>query len=589
MRSNRRWTKWLNHAVAVVAMLVAGLSGLPALVQAGYELPPGERITNLPAIPRNMPQKEAYENYDPVIGRNFDLKNFWMRADLRVRPEFRNGVCFGGAAPVNGACNQNAPGVGTQNAVTAGQNQPTAFGGRGANDFYVQQWVRLGFGYDLSQDVNFYMELIDSRTWGGNGNPNNAGNGGDPLNSQCNTITTGACSLGVRAAYVLVRNLGGVQGLSMKAGRQYVIFGNHSLFGHFDWANTGYSHDGVMFSYSTKAFDSYLGWFRNSETDLVQGAAVGSGGANIAGCNTAGGTGPCTNGATGTRTNTPDGGGDVDMFIFYNQIKSVPGFLIEPYYVLYLNMLSEQANAGQGIGTAKHSNQIRHMIGNRIEMRKGGFDLINEIAWQFGKMSDGVCSPIGAACPNGILDNSRNLSINAWATRNWLGYTMYDHKWKPRVAINLDYASGDGNANCVQNGQRCTTANTFENFFPTNHIHMGYMDVMAWKNMIQPAANLQFRPTERDHFEFWFNMFYLADKRDNWYRGSQGVYVFSKNANSESHVGDEADFTWTRMFADGKVALQATYGHLFTGAYIRQNLGVNSDQSWGYLSLWMNF
>src|SRR6185295_3283895 len=105
MRSNRRWTKWLNHAVAVVAMLVAGLSGLPALVQAGYELPPGERITNLPAIPRNMPQKEAYENYDPVIGRNFDLKNFWMRADLRVRPEFRNGVCFGGGAPVGGACN----------------------------------------------------------------------------------------------------------------------------------------------------------------------------------------------------------------------------------------------------------------------------------------------------------------------------------------------------------------------------------------------------------------------------------------------------------------------------------------------------
>ena len=46
----------------------------------------------------------------------------------------------------------------------------------------MQQWVGLGIGYDLSPDVNFYMEIIDSATWGGNGNAGNAGNGGDPLN-----------------------------------------------------------------------------------------------------------------------------------------------------------------------------------------------------------------------------------------------------------------------------------------------------------------------------------------------------------------------------------------------------------------------
>ena len=87
--------------------------------------------------------------------------------------------------------------------------------------------------------------------------------------------------LGVRAAYMLIRNFAGVQGLSVKAGRQYVIFGNHSLFGHFDWANTGYSHDGVMLQYSTKAWDIYAGWFRNSETDLGQAAPVGSGQNNL--------------------------------------------------------------------------------------------------------------------------------------------------------------------------------------------------------------------------------------------------------------------------------------------------------------------
>jgi hypothetical protein len=567
---------------AGAAILAAGLQGFIAPAFAGYELPPGERITNLPHIPRSIPQKEAYEIYDPVIGRNFDLKNLWMRADLRVRPEFRNGVCFGGGAPSGGACN----------AFTGGQAGRVNLG-RGANDFYVQQWVRLGIGYDLSPDVNFYMEIIDAANWGSNGNPNNAGNGGDPLNHACgNTSPFGGttnCRLGVRAAYVLIRNLAGIQGLSVKAGRQYVIFGNHSLFGHFDWANTGYSHDGIMFAYQTKAFDSYVGWFRNSETDLAQGSPVGSLGGNVAG----------TNAGAVARAGTPDGGGDADMFIFYNQIKTVPGFLIEPYYVLYSNSLSENANALQGLGTPKHANQLRHMIGNRIEMRKGNWDFINETAWQFGRMSDGLCSG-----PSGACDNQRNVHINAWATRNWLGYTIYENKMKPRLAAGFDYASGDGNANCSvgstpggiptqpaapQTGYACRSGNTFENFFPTNHIHMGYMDIIAWKNMVMPQGNFQFRPTARDHFEIWYSHMRLASARDNWYRAAQGVYVWSRNDNTSNHIGDELDFTWTRMFADGKVAFQATYGHMFTGSYIAKNLGTSSDQTWGFVQLWMNF
>jgi hypothetical protein len=398
----------------------------------------------------------------------------------------------------------------------------------------------------------------------------NAGNGGDPLNHNCSAVQTGACRLGVRAAYVLVRNLAGVQGLSMKVGRQYVIFGNHSLFGHFDWANTGYSHDGVMFSYSTKAWDTYLGWFRNSESDIAQAAPVGSLAGNVAGQ------------AVGN-----DGSRDADMFIFYNQIKSVPGFLIEPFYVLYQNRFSSADNRAQGLGTAKHSNQTRHMIGNRIEMRKGNFDLINETAWQFGSMGDNG----GTNAVQNAYGNTKNLSINAWATRNWLGYTHYQSAWKPRIAANFDYASGDGRANCNISAAagNCSTANTFENFFPTNHIHMGYMDIQAWKNMMQPAANFQFRPSTRDHFEIWYTHLQLANSKDNWYRGAQGVYVFSKANNTKRHVGDELDISWTRMFADGKVAFQATYGHLWTGSYIHENLGTHQDQSWGFVQVWMNF
>lgn len=574
MRSIRDRKGWFTHSLAFVAtMLVAGLQFFISPAWAGYELPPGERITNLPHIPRSMPNKEAYEVYDPVIGRNFDIKNFWMRADLRVRPEFRNGVCFGGGAPSAGACT-SIDGAQTNtpeflNGAAAGSQTTPGTVNKPANDFYVQQWLRLGIGYDLSPDVNLYFELIDSATWGANANPANAGNGGDPLNHSCgaNNIAVAnqsTCRLGVRAAYILVRNMFDIQGLSMKAGRQYVIFGNHSIFGHFDWANTGYSHDGIMFQYATKAFESYLGWFRNAETDIGQATPVGSGGSNV--------------GALVAGNGRPDAGADADMFLLYNQIKNVPGWVIEPYYILYMNGMHEGVNTAQGQGTPKKSSQIRHHLGLRLEMRKGNWDFITENAWQTGRQADGFGG-----------ENDRNLTINAWASRSWLGYTVYEHKWKPRLAVNLDYASGDGNANCAS-AATCKTANTFENFFPTNHIHMAYADVQAWKNMLNPQLNFQFRPSERDHFEIWYMNMNVANARDNWYRAGQGPYVYSRNDNTKKHVGDEIDFTWTRMFADGNVAFQATYGHIFTGGYLTHNLPATpTNQSWGFVQLWMNF
>jgi hypothetical protein len=118
---------------------------------------------------------------------------------------------------------------------------------------------------------------------------------------------------------------------------------------------------------------------------------------------------------------------------------------------------------------------------------------------------------------------------------------------------------------------------------------MGYMDVQGWKNMMAFAVNLQFRPTKDDHIEVWASDFNLANTKDNWYRATQVVYVYSKADNNKRHVGNELDFAWTHMFMDGKLSLQTVYGHMWTGAYIQENLGTSTDQDWAYVQLWINF
>ena len=259
---------------------------------------------------------------------------------------------------------------------------------------------------------------------------------------------------------MLIRNFAGAQGLSVKAGRQYVVLGSQSVFGAFDWSNTGFSFDGVMLQYSTKAWDSYGGWFRASESDLGQGFPAGALTPNLP-----------VSGSSNPTLNNGNANTDSDLFIFYNQIKSVPGFVIEPYYVLYSNRYNSADNRSQGLGTPKHSNQTRHIVGNRIELRKDNFDASNETVYQFGQMGD-----IGGLNGAGY-GNQKYLHINAWATRTWIGYTQYEWDWKPRLAFNFDYASGDGRANCTIGGNTdCKTANTFENLWGTNHIHMGYME-----------------------------------------------------------------------------------------------------------------
>jgi hypothetical protein len=520
--------------------------------------------------PPGSPEPLDLRNSAPqAVSSTFDLRRFWMRADLRVRPEWRHGVCFGGGPPVNGACN----------ALTEAGNGTTAFSGPAASDFFIQQWARVGLGYDLTEDINFFVELQDSANWGASGDPLNRVSGGDASNHQCASLRPGQCRLGIRAGYLLLRNLADIKGLSVKLGRQYLVLGNQRLFGHFDWANTGYSHDGILFSYGTAAFDSKLGWFRHSETDLGQGDPGGSLSPNLLTCPSDAQAGSSCNPTLAQHT--ADAGSDVDLFVFYNQIRALPKAVVEPYYVLYSNRLPERANPG--LYAPKAANQLRHMLGLRVEIRSGNWDMTQETAYQFGRIADGFG-----------FDNQRTLTINAWASGTWLGYTWYDEAWKPRLAVGFDYASGDGDSNCITPGGTAArscggNANTFENFFPTNFLHVGYMLNGAWRNSVQLQLNLQFRPSARDHVEVAVLRKYLANARDNWYRGSQGPLVFSRADNRETHVGDEVDVAWTRMFGDGKVSLAVIYGHFFSGPYISRNLGTGADQDWGIVQLWTNF
>src|SRR3989449_1684966 len=293
----------------------------------------------------------------------------------------------------------------------------TSFNSIGANESAASHRVRVNVGYDLTPDVSFFVQLQDARIWGSEGQSAANTNTSTGLSSvaSANGDTTG---VDLHQGYLLLKNVL-VSGLSVKAGRQEIIFGDHRLFGNFGWSQIGNSFDAVRLTHSMPIGDVDLFWARIFETE------------NAAGC-PAGGVGSCggvifpANGAKATT--------DQDVYGLYVTLKAIPNWTVEPY----LFLLKDSRTPTAAITQAQAPGQARSTVGGRINGKVAGLDATAEMAWQTGSISSAV-----AGAP------ANDVHINAWAGAFRAGYTMDAVPMKPRVGIEIDYASGDG---CVTGG-----------------------------------------------------------------------------------------------------------------------------------------
>ncbi len=493
-------------ALVLTGAVGSGL-GTSELAFAGKATPATDKNTNVPAVPRAIPNLIPYHKFDPPKAKDFSLKNLTISGDMRVRMEMRSQSNFG----VNK----------TMTAKVTNNSQ-----------FFTQQLIRLGFNYDISPDVVFFMQPQVSHNFGtvdpdsGSGGINPNGTGSD---------------LFLRQGFILVRNFL-APNLSLKAGRQLMVWGNHRIFGHFDWNNVGFAFDGVTMRYNHAKMPVEFGWLRVAEGD----------------CNDSGG-------GCGNATASADSG-DGDIW-FVRMPMKFAGVAIEPAWIF-----EDGGASGGSPPGGQMRNQRRHTVGARIATKKGIVDVTGEGYWQFGTL--------------GATGAGRNDNINALALHLDAGVTL-PLPMQPRIGAEINYATGDGSCNAA-GGNQC--GGTFSQLFPTNHIHFGYMDRMAWQNMLTYGGNLQLRPTKSSHFEIGGHIMRLANENDNWYGANQAVFKYTPKGNNEKSLGGEIDVVYTLFFQNNKVGWQLGYGHFFAGDYLKKNSnGQSQDQNWGYTQLWINF
>ncbi len=473
------------------------------------------------------------------------------------------------------------------------------FGSSKSNLSAAASRIRINVGYDLTPDVSFFVQLQDARKWGSEncsfvgttGVGAGAGLGGCNPGAIGTVATVGKANqygtgVDLHQGYILVKNILH-QGLSLKLGRQEIAFGDHRLFGTDTWSMVGNAFDAVRLTHSAPMADVDLFWARLSDNN---GTTFGSGT----------GTGPESG------VFFPEAGRfatqDQDLYGAYVTLKPAEKWTVEPYYFWLNDWRSSVGRAA--ITDPQAADQSRSTWGGRISGKTGGLDLTTEAAYQFGSIASGG------------LTGGKRERINAHAETAKIGYTFEPVPMKPRLGFEFNYASGDNDNNKATPAgavnQHRGNFNTFENLFPTNHGRMGYMDLMAWKNMVSYAAVFDVKPSEKSKLEVKFSILRLANKQDNWYRGQQVIYATSCStgvaacggrANEAASLGQEmAVHYWVTL--KERFKLEFGYGHFFAGEYLRKSrpqalsagqarstatFTENGDQDWGYVMAKVEF
>lgn len=343
-------------------------------------------------------------------------------------------------------------------------------------------------------------------------------------------------NLDLHQGYLLIRNLGGP--LAVRLGRQELVFGDSRLIGNFGWSNVGRSFDALRFIYEA----------RRAQVDLWA-AITRHYGANIA---------PDPMLSVSNRDKQQSAG-------LYLSIYGTH-FTFEPY-LLYLSdtgdpsgtPFTDPAAAGQKRGTG----------GIRIDGRgiDDLFRLTLEGAYQFGTLDGRGGAP------------AQDIAAYALVVR--LGYTA-PFPYRPALAAEYARASGDDNA---ADGR----FETFENLFPTNHIHYGVMDYVGLRNIQAFRLSLHVEPLDRALLRLDYHYFALVEKADHWYRASGAVFRTTPSGNPEAQLGQELDLIAAVTLKE-RLRLELGLAHFFSGKYVKVNFpGARDESDFAYLQAGLSF
>jgi hypothetical protein len=191
----------------------------------------------------------------------------------------------------------------------------------------------------------------------------------------------------------------------------------------------------------------------------------------------------------------------------------------------------------------------RQTVGGRLSRNapaRAGFEVEAPDEFAFEVEAAGQFGTLGA---NDI--RASMFSLNG-------GY-KFDARLQPSLFVTMDFASGDG----APGGR----VGTFNQLYPTNHTYLGTVDFVGRQNILSPSGGVTLRPMPRLSVVATQFVFWRASIRDNFYDNSGNVARLGSGTTAR-YIGAETDLLATYQF-DRHVLGYASYNHFFPGDFIR--------------------
>ena len=180
-------------------------------------------------------------------------------------------------------------------------------------------------------------------------------------------------------------------------------------------------------------------------------------------------------------------------------------------------------------------------LGARWDARHGNWQWEFEGGYQFGKYSRDTHS-------------AGYLTVMG-------GYEFARLPWRPQVRVYYDWASGDANPNDGRHG-------TFDQwFYPQSHQYLGLFDVIGRKNVDAWNFRLTAKPHDRVTLRVSYHIFHLDKSRDALYNNFGVPIRRDTTGASGSDVGKEIDVTVHAQLTQHASFLFG-YSHLFSGNFL---------------------
>lgn len=349
--------------------------------------------------------------------------------------------------------------------------------------------------------------------------------------------------------------------VSVKLGRQELVYGDQRLLGHLRWNNNARTFDAIKIRWQNALFGM----------DVFTGGLV-------------------YNDNNHFNKSNPQ-----DRFsgAYFNFPTLAKNEIVEAFFYA--------RNVARGIATDNWTGiaapfrfpgaQDLYTAGLRIRSKPLAYDAWDygvELMHQFGnRTAIFPASTVAAALA------APRLKQDASALVLQGGYTWTEQAWQPRLAAIYSYASGDRNA---ADG----SSQTFQNLFATTHLFYGYMDLNSLQNLhdmrlaytVKPKANISL--AAEVHYQlldrttdFWYNVAGVPRNFTGAAVGSGGGY--RANPSYSRTLGTEVDLVAAWTFTPS-AQIEAAVSHYYRGDYIKQSLAAvgSKDASYYYLQLTLN-